>query len=72
MQMTIEENKAIARKFFEDAWNKNKTDDVEEYISTDRIHHYGAKSAKKDQMSSEPLSKDGAPQCQITDAMSRI
>jgi C-1 hydroxylase len=45
--MTIEENKAIARRFFEDAWNKNKTDDLEEYISTDRINHYGARVAKE-------------------------
>ena len=45
--MTVEENKSIARRFFEDAWNKNKTDDIEEYISTDRINHYGARVAKE-------------------------
>ena len=45
--MTIEENKAIARRFFEDAWNQNKTDDLQEYISTDRIHNYGARVAKE-------------------------
>ena len=45
--MSIEENKAIARRFFEDAWNKNKTDDLEEYISVDRIHHFGARVARE-------------------------
>lgn len=45
--MTVENNKAIAHRFFEDAWNQNKTDDLEEYISTDRIHHYGARVAKE-------------------------
>jgi hypothetical protein len=43
--MTIEENKAIARRFFEVAWNQNKTDDLEEYISNDRIHHFGTRIA---------------------------
>jgi len=46
-QMTVEKNKAIARRFFEDAWNQNKTDELNEYISTDRIHHYGARAAKE-------------------------
>ena len=45
--MTVEKNKAIARRFFEDAWNQNKTDELNEYISTDRIHHYGARAAKE-------------------------
>ena len=45
--MTIQENKAIARRFFEAAWNQNKTDDLEEYISNDRIHHFGAQVAKQ-------------------------
>ena len=45
--MIVEENKAIARRFFEAAWNQNKTDDLEEYISNERIHHYGARVAKE-------------------------
>ena len=45
--MTIEENKAIAGRFFEDAWNQNKTDDLAEYIWTDRIHHFGARVARE-------------------------
>jgi predicted ester cyclase len=44
--MSIDENKAIVRRFFEHAWNQNKTSDLEEYISAERIHHFGAKPLK--------------------------
>jgi predicted ester cyclase len=45
--MSIEANKAIVRRFFEDAWNRNIVSDVEEYISDDWIHHLGARIAKQ-------------------------
>jgi predicted ester cyclase len=44
--MSIDENKAIVRRFFESAWNQAKVSDLEEYISADRIHHFGAKPLK--------------------------
>jgi predicted ester cyclase len=43
--MTTEANKAIVRRFFEDAWNRNQVSDLEQYIAGDRIHHYGARVA---------------------------
>ena len=46
--MSIQENKAIVRRFFESAWNQNIVSDLEEYISIDRIHHFGAKPLKHD------------------------
>ena len=45
--MTTEANKTIVRRFFEDAWNRNQLFDLEEYIATDRVHHYGARVAKE-------------------------
>jgi predicted ester cyclase len=44
--MSIEENKAIVLRFFEEAWNQNKVSDLDEYIAADRIHHFGAKIAR--------------------------
>ena len=44
---TTEANKAIVRRFFEDAWNQNKVTDLDEYIATDRVHHFGARIAKE-------------------------
>jgi predicted ester cyclase len=45
--MTTKANKAIVRRFFEDAWNRNQVSDLEEYIAADRIHHFGARVAKE-------------------------
>ena len=45
--MTTETNKAVVRRFFEDAWNRNQVSDLEEYIAADRIHHYGARVARE-------------------------
>jgi predicted ester cyclase len=39
--MTTETNKAIVRRFFEDAWNQNKISDLEGYIAADNRHHFG-------------------------------
>ena len=44
--MSIDKNKLIVRRFFESAWNQNIVSDLEEYISAERIHHFGAKSLK--------------------------
>jgi predicted ester cyclase len=44
--MSLEENKAAVRRLFEKAWNENKTSDLEEYISADRVHQFGAKIGK--------------------------
>ena len=44
---TTEANKAIVRRFFEDAWNQNKVTDLDEYIATDRVHHCGARIAQE-------------------------
>jgi predicted ester cyclase len=46
--MSTEETKAIVRRFFEKAWNQNMVSDLEEYISPDRIHHFGARSLRHD------------------------
>ena len=45
--MTTEANKAIVRRFFEDAWNQNKVSDLDEYIAADTVHHFGARIAKQ-------------------------
>ena len=39
--MSTEENKAIVRRYFEEAWNQNKGTEVDEYIATKWIHHSG-------------------------------
>jgi ketosteroid isomerase-like protein len=31
--------KAIVRRFFDEAWNQNRVAELDEYISTDNIHH---------------------------------
>ena len=33
------EAKAIVRRFFDEAWNQNRVAAVDEYISTDNLHH---------------------------------
>ena len=45
--MTTEANKAIVRRFFEDAWNRSQVSDLEQYIAADRIHHYGARVTRE-------------------------
>ena len=40
--MSIDENKAIVRRFFEEAWNQNKVSVVDEIYSPDNIHHFGS------------------------------
>ena len=45
--MRTEANKAVVRRFFEDAWNRNQVSELEEYIAADRIHHYGARVARE-------------------------
>jgi hypothetical protein len=42
-RMTIEENKAAVRRHLEDAWNRNKVTELEEYVSPDHVHYSGKK-----------------------------
>ena len=37
--MCEDEAKAIVRRFFDEAWNQNRVATLDEYISTDNIHH---------------------------------
>jgi steroid delta-isomerase-like uncharacterized protein len=37
--MSEADGKAIVRRFFDEAWNRNRVAELEEYISTDNIHH---------------------------------
>jgi predicted ester cyclase len=41
IKMTIEENKAIVRRHLEDAWNRNRITELEEYVSPDHVHYSG-------------------------------
>lgn len=43
--MSVEANKAIVRRFFEEYWNKRDLETVDEYVSSDRIHHFGTQVA---------------------------
>jgi predicted ester cyclase len=40
--MPLEQNKAIVRRFFEDAWNRNKVSELDEYVSFDNVNHFGS------------------------------
>jgi predicted ester cyclase len=42
--MSIEDNKAVVRRFFEEYWNEKKLDTLGEFISPGRIHHFGEKA----------------------------
>ena len=42
--MSIEANKTIARRFFEEYWNQRKLETLGEYVSPERLHHFGAKA----------------------------
>lgn len=37
--MSVEENKAIARRFYEEVWNKHNLAALEEFMATDLIDH---------------------------------
>jgi steroid delta-isomerase-like uncharacterized protein len=39
--MSAIENKAIVRRFFEEAWNLKKIDELHQYWSDNNIHHFG-------------------------------
>jgi predicted ester cyclase len=39
--MSIETNKTIVRRYFEEGWNQNQVADLEEYIAPTWIHHSG-------------------------------
>jgi len=40
--MSTNENKAVVRRFFEDAWNNNNLSVADETYSADNIHHFGS------------------------------
>ena len=44
--MSSEDNKRIARRFFDEAWNQKQTAQLEEYLSADNIHHFGVNRAR--------------------------
>jgi predicted ester cyclase len=37
--MSAEENKALVRRFFEEAWNKGNVAAVDEFMATDYVEH---------------------------------
>ena len=40
--MSIEDNKRVVRRFFEEAWNRNDVDKLDEILSSENKHYYGA------------------------------
>ena len=42
--MSTEANKAIVRRFFEEYWNQRKLDTLGEYVSPERLHHFGKRA----------------------------
>ena len=40
--MSIEENKRVVRRFFEEAWNRNDVAKLDEILSSENKHYYGA------------------------------
>ena len=42
--MSVEANKAIVRRFFEEFWNEGKVEPLGEYVSSERLHHFGTKA----------------------------
>ena len=47
MAISIETNKAIVRRFFEEAWNQNKVADLNEYLSANNLHHFGTRTGRR-------------------------
>src|SRR5690348_17210522 len=39
--MTIAENKAVVRRHLENAWNRKKIAELDEYVSRDHVHYSG-------------------------------
>jgi hypothetical protein len=39
--MSTEENKAVVRRYIEEAWNRNKVAELDEYIAAKYFHHSG-------------------------------
>ncbi len=39
--MSAQENKAIMRRFIEEAWNQNNVAELDEYVAADAAHHTG-------------------------------
>lgn len=39
--MSTHENKAIVRRFLEEAWNQNQLAEIDEYVAAERVHHSG-------------------------------
>src|SRR5215469_15710012 len=44
--MSIEDNKRIVRRFFDEAWNKKQVAQLEEYLSSENLHHFGVQQAR--------------------------
>jgi len=44
--MSLEENKAIARRLFHDAWTLNKVSEMDEYVHPENVHYYGTRPVK--------------------------
>jgi len=42
--MSIEANQAIVRRFFEEYWNQRKLETLGEYVSPERLDHFGTKA----------------------------
>jgi|RhiMetdeSRZDD1v2_1073273.scaffolds.fasta_scaffold424470_1 predicted ester cyclase len=40
--MSTQENKAIVRRFFEEAWNQNKIAELDAYVAADNVGHAGS------------------------------
>jgi predicted ester cyclase len=39
--MSTDENKAVVRRYFEEAWNQNKVAELDEYMAAQYFHHSG-------------------------------
>ena len=42
--MSVEANKAVVRRFFEEYWNDRNVETLGEYVSPQRLHHFGTKA----------------------------
>jgi predicted ester cyclase len=40
--MSTEANKAVVRRFFDEAWNEGGVERLDEYVAADNAHHFGA------------------------------
>jgi predicted ester cyclase len=46
MAMSIEDNKRVVRRFFEEVWNRNDVSKLDEILSSENKHYFGANQGR--------------------------